>query len=201
MALQLAEPPKVARNAVRKMLAHPATPSAFRAAATQRAPAHELAMSTPHRVAVLPLRRIGPETTLRADAQMRGWRFLVHHGNRVVATADTVVDRRGQHAFGHLNQGPFVRGTEQAIRHAEACPAARRQDFEPILLMVPTLYVMALWLRDSAGDRDRVVIIPHAPGARASYRVLTERAFVARLVRLAAQRRTARRRPRAARRR
>jgi hypothetical protein len=192
MALHTADPPKAARNAVHAMLAHPGTTSAFRTPAARQASPDAFALSTPHRVALLPLDRIGPKTSLRSDARIGGWRFLVHHGDRIVAAANTVAGSRGRHRFGHLNQGPFVAGTEQAIRYAEAHDSTKQRHFEPIFLMVPALYVAALWLRDLNGDRDRVMIIPHGVASRAAYPMLTERAFVARLVRLAG---TSRRRP------
>ena len=204
MALRIADPPQAARNAVHAMLGHPAMASAFRTPALRLAASDALALSTPHRVAVLPLDRIGAKTSLRSDAQMRGWRFLVHHGDRIVAAADTVTGARGKHAFGHLNQGPFVAGTEAAIRRAESHGMMKQRHFEPILLMVPALYVMALWLRDleGDGDRDRLMLVPPAPKGLTPYRMVTARDFLARLVRLAGApvRRPARRRARSARR-
>ena len=184
MALHAALPPNAARHAVHAMLGQPSTASAFRTPAARLAAPDALALSTPHRVAFLPLDRIGAKTTLRGDAEMRGWRFLVHHGDRIVAAATTVAGARGTHRLGHLNQGPFVAGTEQAIRRAEAHHATRQRHFEPVYLMVPALYVMALWLRDLEGERDRVMIIPPAPREFAAYGMLTARTFVARLVRL-----------------
>jgi hypothetical protein len=202
MALRIADPPRAARNAVHATLGHPAMASAFRTPAVRLASADALALSTPHRVALLPLDRIGPKTSLPSDVQWRGWRFLVHHGDRIVAAADTVTGARGKHAFGHLNQGPFVAGTEAAIRRAESHGVMKQRDFEPVLLMVPALYVMALWLRDLESDRDRVTVIPPAPKGLTPYRMVTARDFVARLVRLAGvpSRRPATRRARTARR-
>jgi hypothetical protein len=202
MALRITDPPKAARDAVHARLGHPSTASAFRTPAVRLAAADTLAVSTPHRIALLPLDRIGPKTALRSDVQMRGWRFLVHHGDQIVAAADTVAGARGQHRFGHLNQGPFVTGTEQAIRRAEAHGLMKQRHFEPILLMVPALYVMALWLRDLDGEHDRLMIIPPAPRGVAPYRMLTTSAFLARLVRLvdAPARQPTRRRSRTARR-
>jgi hypothetical protein len=190
MALHPADPPKAARQAVHATLAdHPGGVAALRTAARGYAATDERAVSmstsTPHRVALLPLDRIGPKTTLRADAQMRGWRFLVHHGDAVVAAAQTIAGPRGKHSVGHVNHGPFVAATETAIRRAETNRALEHRHFEPVLLMVPALYVAALWLRDLEGDRDRVMVMPPAPRGFKSFAPITPRAFVAKLVPLA----------------
>ncbi|MBI3515604.1 MAG: hypothetical protein HY060_16330 [Proteobacteria bacterium] len=202
MALRPADPPKAARKAVHATLADPTSAEAFRTPAARQAAADGLALSTPHRVALLPLDRIGPKTSLRSDVQMRGWRFLVHHGDDVVAAAHTVAGARGRHSFGHLNQGPFVAGTEEAIRRAETHRVTQQRHFEPIFLMVPALYVTALWLRDLEGDRDRLMVMPPAPQGFTPYRMVTPDDFVARLVRLAGvpRRRPAKRRARTTRR-
>jgi hypothetical protein len=54
--------------------------------------------------------------------------------------------------FGGLDEGPFVKGTEQTILRAEDLRAVREGQFEAVLLVVPALYVLALWLQDLSGE-------------------------------------------------
>jgi hypothetical protein len=186
MALHHVDAPKTAHRAVHARLGHPAVAAALQAPTRRPISPAALALSTPHRVALLALDRIAAQTTLRRAARLRGWRFLVHRGDRVIAAAGVLPDGRAKHRFGHLTEGPFAAGTETAIRRAETHGALRRGRFEPVLLMVPAVHAVALWLRDLDGDGDRVMVIPPAPHGLTPYRLVTARAFMARLVRLSA---------------
>jgi hypothetical protein len=181
MPLKIADVPTVAHEAVRTRLSHVAGRAAFGTPAMRRASPDALALSAPHRIAVLALDRITPDMSIRKAARKKGWRYLVHDGDQVAAAADTVVSEAGEHSFGHLNEGPFVQGTEQAIRRAEALEVVRRGSFEPLLLMVPAIYVVALWLEDLAGDADWFMAIPPAPRELAPYQAVASGDLVAAL--------------------
>ncbi|MEF9902512.1 hypothetical protein [Streptomyces sp. P9-A2] len=77
--------------------------------------------------------------------RLAGWRFLIRCGDRAVAAADTVLTPDGW-AFSRFFEGPYIASTELALRQAEALP----QSYQPRLLSVPGLYMLALWLH---GDR------------------------------------------------
>lgn len=73
--------------------------------------------------------------------RLAGWRFLIRCGDRAVAAADTVLTPDGW-AFSRFFEGPYINSTELALRQAEALP----QPYQPRLLSVPGLYMLALWL-------------------------------------------------------
>ncbi|MFJ5096666.1 hypothetical protein [Streptomyces sp. NPDC088557] len=73
--------------------------------------------------------------------RLAGWRFLIRHGDRAIAAADTTLTPDGW-TFSHFFEGPYVTATEQALLQAEALPVTYR----PQLLSVPQLYMLTLWL-------------------------------------------------------
>ncbi|PLW71418.1 hypothetical protein C0036_17940, partial [Streptomyces sp. DJ] len=104
-------------------------------------------------------------------AERTGWQFLVRDGERVVA-AETVRSADGW-AFSHVSEGPFVSSTVRALRQAEALAG----QYEPRVLSVPGLYMVALWLHsDAAGDdtapgeADLLVPLAPAPPGIAAHR-------------------------------
>ena len=89
-------------------------------------------------------------------ARRTGWRYLVLQGDRAVAAA--VVDApegKARMQFSHVNSGPFVEETVNAVAQAEGLEAVARGDYEVRLLNIPALYVMALWLH---GERDDLLL-------------------------------------------
>lgn len=128
-----------------------------------------LSLAMPHRVAYLPFDRVKTDLDLRKAVEMGSWRFLVHErqvsaGEEkfVPIAAVTAVAVDDGHQFGDVNEGPLVAGTEQAVRRAEDLDQVRQGRFEPYLLMIPSLYVVALWLQDrgSYGKTDIYLAMP-----------------------------------------
>ncbi len=79
---------------------------------------------------------------------LAGWRFLIRTGDRAVAAADTVLTADGW-AFSRFFEGPYITSTELALRQAETMT----QPYQPRLLSVPGLYMLALWLHgDTEAD-------------------------------------------------
>ncbi len=79
---------------------------------------------------------------------LAGWRFLIRTGDRAVAAADTVLTADGW-AFSRFFEGPYIASTELALRQAETMT----QPYQPRLLSVPGLYMLALWLHgDTEAD-------------------------------------------------
>ncbi|MFI5804986.1 hypothetical protein [Streptomyces sp. NPDC051561] len=88
--------------------------------------------------------------------RLTAWRFLIRHGERAVAAADTVLTPDGW-TFSHFFEGPYLNSTERALRHAEAMPAV----YQPRLLSIPALYMLTLWLhRDPTADATTGVPAP-----------------------------------------
>ncbi|MFL5338817.1 MAG: 6-phosphogluconolactonase, partial [Gemmataceae bacterium] len=58
----------------------------------------------------------------------------------------------------------FCARYEQAIRKAENLPAVQKGHFEPIVLLVPALYIVALWLHGADPEADLILALPPAPG-------------------------------------
>ncbi|WP_340556184.1 hypothetical protein [Streptomyces sp. GSL17-111] len=80
--------------------------------------------------------------------RLTGWRFLLRGDDTAVGTAEAMLTADGW-GFSHFGEGPYVRSTEVALRHADALPAPYR----PRLLSVPELYMLTLWLHgDPAVD-------------------------------------------------
>jgi len=133
-------------DVVHQALSSRALASAFSLPRLSQADPGRLSIALPHRVEFL------GRGDLRGDAIPRKekadcWRFLVLQERAAVAAATAF--REGERfAFGDLNEGPFVKGTEDAILRAEAIDAVGQGQFEAALLVVPALYVVALWLQD-----------------------------------------------------
>lgn len=89
-----------------------------------------------------------------AAAELRSWRYLIEHSGEVVASADAVIDAEGKPVFSHVNEGPLVNGITSAIHTANSQEMLQRGEYEVRLLMVPALYVAALWFVDTTGAQD-----------------------------------------------
>ncbi|WP_119421375.1 hypothetical protein [Desertibaculum subflavum] len=186
MPLRTIDPPLQAFEAVRAKLADLAAFDGFRTPSLRRADTGAIALSTPHRTALLRLDRIKGAADLRRAAEPKGWRFLLHEGDRVVAAVETQ-DFKGQHRFGQVNEGPFTAATEQAIRRAESLDQVKRGRYTPTFLLVPAIYVAALWLEDEAGEADLVIPLAPAPPELKPMEPIAARAFLAVLAKLAAR--------------
>ncbi|MGQ5227514.1 hypothetical protein ACW69C_12635 [Streptomyces sp. MN3] len=96
---------------------------------------------------------------------LAGWRFLIRTGDRAVAAADTVLTADGW-AFSRFFEGPYIASTELALRQAETMT----QPYQPRLLSVPGLYMLALWLHGeteadgaAGGPAATDLLVPLAP--------------------------------------
>jgi hypothetical protein len=186
MPLQIIDPPMAAYEAARSTIANLASQAAFRTPALRRADPAAIALSTPHRMAILRLDRIRGANDVRSVVDIKGWRFLVHEGTRVVAAVDAVQTDKGEYLFGQVNEGPFTVGTEDAIRRAEKLDQVHRGRFVPVFLLVPALYAAALWLEDQDGDADLVMTMPPAPKNLSAFGPMEVHPFLAVLEGLAA---------------
>lgn len=112
------------------------------------------------------------------EARLTGWRFHILGGawpQQTVAAGETVTTADGW-VFSRFSEGPFLVSTERALRQADALPAT----YQPHLLSVPGLYMLALWLHcDARADAataqptpaDLLVPLAPAPPGITSHRV------------------------------
>ncbi|MFG2954165.1 hypothetical protein ACGF5O_10585 [Streptomyces sp. NPDC048291] len=116
--------------------------------------------------------RITPEGV--SATRLAGWRFLIRCGDRAVAAAETMLTPDGW-AFSHFFEGPYIASTERALHQAEAL----QQTYQPRLLSLPGLYMLALWLHgDCTADgaeghpaaTDLLVPLAPAPPGIAAHR-------------------------------
>lgn len=163
MALQRPEPPAPAAEAVRSTLQAFAQQALFRTDALRRAQPERLALVEPHAVFSLGLGDLAGGAGTAA-ATPTGWRYLVRDGDRVIASADTIVTQESGtpgHVFSHFNESAFVASTAAAIETAGGLTQVAQGDFELRLLSVPALHTMALWLHEPGGGSD--LLLPLAP--------------------------------------
>jgi len=171
------------------MLARIAATDSGYVSALQSAAPGSLAISTPHRIAVLALDRIHAGMSLRSAVEKKGWRFFVHRGDKVVATVNSSISSKGKHGFSNITDGPFVTGTEQAILKAERLDPVRKGLFEPLLLQVPAIHLISLWLKNLERDADLLMPIPPTPRGVPAYQAAPASEFVATIANLASQKR------------
>jgi hypothetical protein len=187
MPLQVAKPPVAVEKAIRSMLGRLIATDPDYVPALRSASPGSLAISTPHRIAVLDLNRIHSRMSLASAVQKKGWRFLVLRGEKVVATVNSSTSGTGKHGFSNITDGPFVSGTERAIRRAELLEPVQKGRFEPLLLQVPAIHVVALWLKNLDNESDLIMPISPAPKPLRPYHALVARDFIAAVTELAAQ--------------
>lgn len=165
---------------VHRTLSRRASAGAFSLPRLSKADPGRLTIAMPHRVeslalgdlrrGTLPKRKKKQELTEEEKKEQTDcWRFLVLEDREPIAAA-TAIRAAGKlgFEFGGLDEGPFVRGTEEAILRAEDLAQVQDGQFEAVLLLVPARYVVALWLQDRSsqaaddrsGETDLLFAIP-----------------------------------------
>jgi len=96
-------------------------------------------------------------------ASMTGFRYLVSDSTgSVVAAAEVQVNSVGQATtVSHINDGPYVSATADAIGRIGTLPEVNAGSYELRLLRFAAAYMMALWLKSDTGGSD--IIYPLAP--------------------------------------
>lgn len=138
--------------ALRSVLAALVSPTAVREARTPALRSAQGPLSPELPLPVHVLERIGPNG-LAPATRLAGWRFLIRGSEQAVAGADTMLTPDGW-AFSHFFEGPYIASTELALRQAETVTPP----YQPRLLSIPELYMLALWLHgdieaDASGGR------------------------------------------------
>jgi hypothetical protein len=185
MALEPSSPPAAAVAALHRALGARAAQATFSSSNLARALPHNLSISMPHRLAYLPLQTIKPEMELRKLVEYRSWRFFVHEKRDNAGAVEQHVPiaaatAAGDEAYelGEVNEGPFVAGTVKAISVAEELEEVSKGRFEPVFLIVPAVYVAALWLQNLEGGSDIILTIPPSNPALLAYQPMSPVEFI-----------------------
>ncbi|HEY5834490.1 hypothetical protein [Streptomyces sp.] len=166
--------PPAPSPALLSVLAALSSPTAVREA---RTPALRTAQGPLDAEHPLPVHLFVPATVPGGlpQARLTGWRFHIRAGAGVAAAGETVLTPDGW-VFSRFSEGPFLASTERALRQADTLP----NTYQPHLLSVPGLYMLALWLHcrpraDAATAQpdpsDLLVPLAPAPPGITSHRV------------------------------
>jgi hypothetical protein len=162
MPIRFSEPPPNVRSKLvpADASAH-ATPHAAFLAQVPGRPA-EASWTMPHEIYHLGLNAITSGDGID-KAEPVAWRYLTGEPENVPYAAEVHTDAQ-QHKYVALNEGPFVRGFAEQIQSASSDPDVERGDYEPRLLQVPALYVVATWLKDrNSGAETFIPLEPSNP--------------------------------------
>jgi hypothetical protein len=160
MGLIISDAPPESLAALRDSLNELAARGSFGDRGLREARPEQISATVPHRVFNLTLD--GALQGNIEDARATGWRYLLALDERVLASAETRFEG-GREVFSHVNVGPFVSGTVDALAVAERIADADERQLELRLLNVPALYLMSVWLQPSEEDTDDGVFVPIEP--------------------------------------
>jgi hypothetical protein len=197
MPVRLRNVPEEAFSAVQRTLAGWAQADRFSLTEPGSLDPPHLSTALPHRVRVVAWEDVRRTRRLLRSEAATSWRFLIARegeakvgaGFEVVAAATAVPNDDGTFGFGDLNRGAFVAGTVDAVRQAEELLEDSEADYEPVFLVVPAAYVVALWLQrqpatddaDDLGDGDLFIAIPPSNPAMPTGVPMTTSSFIAAL--------------------
>ncbi|WNI33178.1 hypothetical protein [Streptomyces sp. ITFR-6] len=165
--------PPAPAPALRSVLAALGSPTAVREARTPALRSAQGPLSPEHPLPVHVLDGSGPGG-LAPTTRLAAWRFQIRGAERAIAAADTILTPDGW-TFSHFFEGPYIASTELALRQAEAVSTS----YQPRLLSIPELYMLALWLHEdteadastgSPAPADLLVPLAPAPPGIAAHR-------------------------------
>jgi hypothetical protein len=161
MGLLISDPPKESLSALRESLNTLAARGSFSDRGLREARPEQISATVPH--AVYNLTLAAAKEGKAEAARLTGWRFLLAVDEHVLASAETRSEG-GLQSFSHVNAGPFVGGTVEALAVAEKAAEAEERQLELRVLSVPALYLMSVWLQPSGGGQaGDALFVPIAP--------------------------------------
>jgi hypothetical protein len=120
----------------------------------------KLNSALPHKVYMLGSSEIAQGRNLN-QALLVAWRFLIQYGSRTVGAVELSCNAVGANLrFASFDVGPFAQGTRNIVSQAETLDSVRRGSYELRLLKAPSVYVMAVWLKNLGSGDDIVLPIP-----------------------------------------
>jgi hypothetical protein len=160
MALTLPKPPEEGRDIVRTALGSLiSSPSGNAAYEMEKGGSETLDLTAPHKIFFVGLKDVAKGHVLSA-AKFVGWRYIIVRGESPLAAAELGVDELGGGLeFSQINHGPFVGSTVRGVSVAEELDSVRTNNYEPRLLKIPALYIIALWLH-SYSEPDMLIPLP-----------------------------------------
>ena len=101
----------------------------------------------------LAIYRLGLDDVVESDrldhARFVGWRYLIEGGGQKTGTADVGQTDAGDLRFANLARNAQADLFLEATHLAQAIASSEKEDCEARLLIVPSLYVTAIWLTTS----------------------------------------------------
>src|SRR5579859_6912972 len=124
-----------------------------------------------------------------AAAVLSGNRYMVNDGSAAVAAAEIQADDQGNATrLTHVNTGPYVQATAQALASVASRPEVSAGSYEIRLLRAAAIYVMALWLKPDSGGADILYPLPPTPDGLEAGRPYSADEFMHAVLPLAQQR-------------
>jgi hypothetical protein len=185
MPIQPSKPPASALEAVQAGTRAVLATGRSGTPALRAADASALTFDTPLQVFVLGADDLAAGKGLAA-ARAVAWRYLIRDGHGPIATVDAATPDGNTHRFSHINEGPFVGSTADAMASLGNLAEARDGVFDARLLEIPALHSTTLWLHTAAKHGDLLVPLAPAPPALRAGRSYPAAAFLATLEKEAA---------------
>jgi hypothetical protein len=156
MPIQLETPPPGFYDLVRQTLSRLSGSGGAADTITNVPDPTKLNSALPHRVFLLGADDIVKGRNLD-QARFSGWRLLLQYGSRTTGAIEFTADPKGRNLrFSSLDAGPFALGTRQMVAGAEASDAVKQGSYQLRVVKAPSVYVMAVWLKDLVGKNDIV---------------------------------------------
>jgi len=83
-----------------------------------------------------------------------GWRYVLPQPLGAAVSAEVRPDAAGRHRVAHFAQGPQTLQTLELTRQLVEEPRFAAEEYTLQALIVPALYILALWLKNPDPDRD-----------------------------------------------
>lgn len=109
--------------------------------------------SLAHKIYFMPLDDLANRAGLD-KAQLKGWRYLKTDDPRSKTSVEVYTQRAGEQGkgFAEITSGPYCQSTFRAIQAASENSDVQNGPYEPRLLQVPALALMALWLHKKTDE-------------------------------------------------
>ncbi len=141
--------------------------------------------NTPHKVYVLDLDEIISGEAFKHPKHV-SWRYITEDSMIEVQCGE----KEDQYEFTEINQGDHIKDIIEKLKIMAKHARIKKADYEVSVVMVPALYVMALWLQGEGENEDVVIPVgpPHPHLSRHPSTIFSPAQFVEILTEAAKQR-------------